>query len=780
MSLTRRRFIRSATGGLIASTLLPGWRSTDSLLARALGSDEPMSLRQGKKTGTFDLLLNGRPLVEGAFLSLETEQGVLRSTDTRFLMTFQTEGDKTSLRCHDARSEIGLECTFIATGSILVFQPAVRNTTALSLRLKNLYPLIARSSDGGSLFFGDKKTRVLTDEWERCYGSSGVVALPESKELLSAWDIHLFDEDGGTTLTLSYYDTPNAKLSFSVAPRAEDASLDLIVRADLHAGQRGLLLPPGGTFTLGRLMLAHVKGSVHQWLERYAREIAGQNSLPPVGTIPTGWVDWYFSFSKTTEEDVLKNLDFLARELKEYGLEYVQIDSGWQLGVETAPPPHNAVAGGPWTENQKFRKGMKWFADQIRSRGLKPGIWVRPFQFIEGAPERTEHPEWFNGRGQMDFTRPEVRSLVRGLFSKLVNEWGFEYIKYDFVAYDLFGEFGMKAFADVAAQAEPDDQTRTNIQAYREMLEEIRAASGTKAKILACNSIMPPTLGEADSFRIGDDVGNWQRTFTYGVKSVGARYYTNGVFWANDPDCLLVREPFTLDQARMWGSLIALSGGIVFISENLATLPADRLDIIKKCLPVYQNPGDGYRFGRPLDLLENNPATIWHLPVRRAFGSWDVIGLFNWTDSSRPVRVDLTSAGFRPQEDLLAFDFWNQTPLGTLRGNLTLDLPPLTCRVLSLHRKLDRPQLLSTSRHITQGGVECVGLEWDPEARILSGRHRVIGGNPYVLFLHVPDGYTLSRVEGAEREPGGVRNHHILSIGSASTDVVPWQAEFRG
>jgi hypothetical protein len=780
MPFTRRQFIRSASGGILASTLLRAPGRAGSHPAGAGSSPATFNVVPGRQGGTIDIAFEGARLITGARLILETGNGIHQSTDPR--QDVSVGGSAQEIQLAWSLPELGLryECTFAPRGSTLLLIPRLRNASRNAVSIKNLFPCVARDVDGGALHFGGGDVRALVDAWERCYGECGIVLRAGSERIRSAWSLHLFDPGAGRLLTFSYLDIPNSKLHITVERTGEGRGLDLSVRMDLHAGGEGLIIPPAAVYDPGAMLLGLSRGSVHESLEKYARDIARHNRLPEVGPSPAGWVDWYFSFAKTTEEDVLRNLDFLARELKGFGLEYVQIDSGWQLGVETSPPPHNVIAGGPWTENSKFARGMKWFAGEIRARGLKPGIWVRPFQFIDGAPERTSHPEWFNSRGQMDLTHPEVRALVRELFVKLVDEWGFEYIKYDFVAFDHFGEFGPKAYDDVAAIPSPMDRSRTSIQAYREILSDIRSAVGTRAKILACNSVMPATLGSADAFRIGDDVGDWERTFRYGVSSVGPRYFTNGVFWANDPDCLLVREPFTLRQAQMWGSLIALSGGVVFISENLATLPPDRLDVIKKCLPAYANTGEGYRSGRPVDLFERVPAAIWHLPVRRGFASWDVVGLFNWKDEPASLSVEPAAIGIPAGDRLLAYDFWNAEFLGEVRDTLTLEIPPLSCRVIALHRATGRPQLLSTSRHVSQGGVEILSLAWDGAGGVLSGSVRAVAGNPYDIVVFIPDGFSLVGLEGVQRPEQETGRVQKWRVSSETTAPVGWQARFTG
>ncbi|MBI5471674.1 MAG: alpha-galactosidase [Ignavibacteriae bacterium] len=640
-------------------------------------------------------------------------------------------------------------------------------------------PLRALEEAGGSFSFWEKTSdiKLLTDSWERCYGDAGIRSLSVDAPVRSAWDVHLFDTRNRTNCNLSYFQIPSGKLSFHLKRQSNGEAADLTVRSDTHAGTHGVALGPNETFSAGEIMIRFTDGSVFDALESYAELIATRNNIPRPALLPVGWVDWYFAKGLTTEKDILENLDFLARELKDFGLEYVQLDSGWQLGIETSPPPHNVIAGGPWIPNSKFPHGMQWYAEQIKERGLKPGIWVRPFQMVDGATERREHPGWFNKKGQMDFSNPEVLERVRTLFRQLVNDWGYEYIKYDFPSYDLFDAWGPSLFESHWAHADPQTQTITGIQVYRNALEAIRT-SAPNTPLLACNSVMPSTLGLANVFRIGDDVGDWNRTFTYGVRSVGARYYTNGVYWTNDPDCLLVREPFTIDQARMWASLVVLSGGVVFISERLHELPPERLDIIKKAMPVYRNPGKGYAFGRPMDLLENDPPEVWNLEVRKRFGKWNVVGLFNWSDQPRIKVLDLKSLGSESKTPFAVYDFWEERYLGIVENSVEVNLKKLSCALLAIHPTTNHPQFLSSNRHITQGGIDLDDIWWDDGAAKLSGVSKVVKGYHHLITIRVPESFVPSMYEGCEKAPSADGRILLLRIYSEATGVMKWSVKF--
>ncbi|GEM_PF-3020882 len=737
-----------------------------------------LNLRLDPEPGFFSILIGESELISRAYIVAETETARV----TTFGGRFEVEEERASVLFRDRSNLFDLELRWRREeqGKLFAIHLLFHNRAQTEVRLKDLVLLTApASADGGLAFWKrDIEGLVLTDEWERCYGEAGARRIGGEQRIQSAWDIHLVDPRQQIQCTLSYYAIPNCKLFFSLIPQPGEKRTGLIVRADTRAGSRGLLIEKGKSFALSELMIFFSEGSPLDALESYAALIAKRNSIAPPAIYPVGWVDWYFAKASTTEEDVMKNLDFIAQELKDFGLEYVQIDSGWQLGVETTPPPHNVIAGGPWIPNNKFHRGMRWFADQIKRRGLKPGIWVRPFQMIADAPERREHPEWFNENGQMDFSHPGVLEFLERLFIMLTDEWGYEYVKYDFPSFDLTNAWGPKLFEDRSAHAEPHRQDLTNIEAYRNALQRIAEVTKGKAHLLACNSLMAPTLGVADVFRIGDDVGDWARTFRYGVKSVSARYYTNGIFWVNDPDCLLVRDPFTLEQAQMWASLIALSGGVVFVSEYLERLPQDRLALLKKAMPVYANNGGNYRFGRPLDLFENNPAQRWLWHIKRPFGSWYVLGLFNWSEQPVQQTIRLRELGIHVQEGVHVYDFWNERYRGQEHERIELMLQPQSCVVFSLHEHRDRPFVLSTTRHITQGAVELSRVQWDERHRTLRGTARAIKNNPYDISIFCGD-HRVETVDGSKRRESDREGIVRIRIEAESTLDRDWQVRFR-
>ena len=187
----------------------------------------------------------------------------------------------------------------------------------------------------------------------------------------------------------------------------------------------------------------------------------------------------------------------------------------------------------------------------------------------------------------------------------------------------------------------------------------------------------------------------------------------------------------------------AVSGAMSTTSMQYAQLPAERLELIKRGLPTHSLNA------RPVDILESEKPRIWRVTDGRTF----IVGLFNWSDKDSTAvsypfgRMDLDEKG-----DYEVFDFWKNAYLGRLSGRLTATLEPAGCKVWSLRKVSRYPQLLSTSRHITQGLMDVKAENWDRQEQCLSGRSRVVKGDRYELRLVVPEQWKVRKATFGDRE----------------------------
>lgn len=348
---------------------------------------------------------------------------------------------------------------------------------------------------------------------------------------------------------------------------------------------------------------------------------------------PVGWISWYYYFSHVTEKDILQNARAIAAYYKPFGLKYCLVDAGWQAegGGEKGSP-----IGGDWNAwNKKFPHGMKWLATQIHQQGLYAGLWLSVFgnadrQFYE------IHPNWFlhdaAGSGKLgtwfgtyvaDFSNPSLQKYLYDTYRNHALDWGFDYFKLD----------GENATRDIWAQnrARAYNPTLGANAAFRQALKLIRQAMDVKPGVFfsACGPVYPTeAMGIAQSGRLsGDVVGDGEPPSFRGVRQVlaGIRrgYYTQNIAWYTDPDALVVRPPLTLQEARTWTSILGLTGQVLMLGDNETTLPPVRRDMVRKIMPVVNiTPMDLYPF--------KTNRSIWVLHMRRPFGSWAVVGLFNW------------------------------------------------------------------------------------------------------------------------------------------------------
>jgi hypothetical protein len=178
-------------------------------------------------------------------------------------------------------------------------------------------------------------------------------------------------------------------------------------------------------------------------------------------------------------------------------------------------------------------------------------------------------------------------------------------------------------------------------------------------------------------------------------------------------------------------------------SDFLPDLPADRLDLLKRTMP-----GHGL-FPRPVDLFENEPANMWLLSDSRRSPRRDIVALYNWGDQSLTIDVALDRIGLPGGDVYVGFDYWANGFIAPLRDRLHATLPPQSCQILALRPLLDRPFLVSTSRHITQGIVDVKEETWDG-VKTLSGISEVVANDPYELRVFAPTGQSGWRVDKAE------------------------------
>jgi len=517
-------------------------------------------------------------------------------------------------------------------------------------------------------------------------------------------------------------------------------------------------------------------------IEHYVAEHLGMPYYKPYDLSchprpPAGWCSWYYFGKEVTEEAVVANTDWLAEHLKSFGLEYVQLDDGYQ--------------GETWLnwDKKKFPRGGKWLAQYIRSKGLKPGIWLLP-QAVGKVDTKLleEKPDWFIRKPDgevfrgfanypyVDPTNPEVKSeWIEKTMRVMAHEWGIEYFKLD-------GQGEMHQWYALCRKS-LHDYSPTPDEVYRRLLETIRRVVGPKRVILIC-ATQWRAMGYGDTCRTGTDVSPAKLKegavcFLNALRATFSNYWMHTIVWYCDPDVIMVRPPLHYEAAKAWASLLGLSGQVLMVSDNMPELPPERVELLKRILPPQPI--------RPMDLFPRNPEgpypQIWDLKVATKWGRWDVVGVFRWF-KEYPAKVEITPEMLSlPPGRYIVYEVWEKKLLGELGEKLVVELKPESCKVFCI-RPLERlPLFIGTNRHITQGYPDVVSLEWDKEGRTITGESLVVGGDPYeIRFLIDWNGEKYDCVEavaqGAEIEQRVDGKLLVVTLRRSTSGKVKWHVEF--
>ena len=177
-------------------------------------------------------------------------------------------------------------------------------------------------------------------------------------------------------------------------------------------------------------------------------------------TPPMGWNSWDCYGAAVTEEQVLQNAEYMAKNLKKYGWEYIVVDIQWSAPDADSHEYHAfselrmdefgrlipaenrfpSAAGG---------QGFRPLADKIHGMGLKFGIHIMrgmprmaahlhlPIKDSNATCDQAANPHsicmWNPDMYGLKCETPQARAYYDSLF-RLYAEWGVDFVKCDDIA----------------------------------------------------------------------------------------------------------------------------------------------------------------------------------------------------------------------------------------------------------------------------------------------------------------------------------------------------------
>ena len=559
------------------------------------------------------------------------------------------------------------------------------------------------------------------------------------------------------------------------APSLYDPLRDLALTATppervrwVHTGS-GAGVPAGGwelraTGSAGQpLVSLHAQGN-------YYRAVLGLEFFVPMfkqrrwPTAPVVAMTWYGIEAMNgrpaqTKERLVPQIDWVAEHLRPYagGNMVFQLDDNYAYDDDAL---------------------MRELSDYIRSKGLVPGIWFTPFTVM---PKRDAevHPEWFlhdkdnnliatfggvNWGGNFTLNANNRQALERCYLTwwgKVGSTWKFDFFKID-------GQPEVIAAYRKAADG-------GGLVAYRRALAVGHGTVGEDRFVNACWGTPVEAIGPVNGSRTGGDTGY----DPHAINVVLEWNFLNNVAWWCDPDAAACLYKATVERARLNAQARVLTGQ-QFLTDDLWTkVPPEIRRVWQLAFPSL----DIY----PVNLYpikEWRKYDVFDLRIAKPWGTWDVVGVFNYDGRPTAKTLDLERLPLDAPE-VYVFDYWRSACVGRCRRHekIPLWLAPYEGKLFALAPVVgDRPVLVSTSRHLSQGGLDLERLDWkqDGERWTAAGSSsHLVKGDAYELcFAAGRYGVSAAKSSCGEAQVSRARGAVRVALTPPESGAADWEVSF--
>lgn len=446
---------------------------------------------------------------------------------------------------------------------------------------------------------------VLGDAWERSYGDLGWRNLVAERPL--PWYCAVHQDD-----TTHCYGVETGAAGFAMW---QIDTAGITVWLDVRNGGDGVQL---GSRMLKVATLVTRRGEhgepIHGALSAFCRIMCASPRLPK--SVLYGSNDWYYAYGRNTADGILRDAEMVA-----------------SLAPPIGPKPFAIVDDG-WQDKRAF-PDMVALTRQIRSRGARPGLWIRPLRAQQNIDHKLLLPDTRFGRHHERFkdlaydpTIPEAREAALDTMREAVR-WGNELVKHDFSTYELLGGWGSEMGSSMTTSGwHFNDRSQTNAEIVLSLYRGLREAAGEETIIIGCNTIGHLAAGIFEANRTGDDVSGrlWERTRRMGVNTLAFRLPQNRAFFIVDADCVPVTKAIEWEKTRLWMDAIARSGTALIVSLE----PGAVGDQQKKALREAFIIAAATPIASADDMLLTNTPQHWtsqtHNDMKRTMYTWEEDG----------------------------------------------------------------------------------------------------------------------------------------------------------
>ncbi len=499
----------------------------------------------------------------------------------------------------------------------------------------------------------------------------------------------------------------------------------------------------GQSYRLEKFIISAPK-QVDELFRTYTDIMAKRYRVKVTDKIPTGWCSWscaYGNLSKDVAKAALHNL------MSEYGQtkpNTLQLDDGWQRGQSF---------GGYWTPRID---GLNEVASEVKSHDVDFGLWFAPFITSTSSGFFTDYPQYkyvktndaaaeytltYSNKEDycypMAINKPETLEYLKTIFERATKEYGASYFKLDFLLMGL-----RSAYSNEQLVIYPDDYI---VAIYRRALKTIRDAVGKDVYLLACGAPIPESIGILDGIRVTEDITQWGtesknqwNLIKWCSNNIALRYFYHDRLFINDPDGLVVRDydigdsaVIPYEEARVWATSVAFSGGASLINEFIDKIGNDRKQLYHHILPVLG------KAGRPLDFFEaGQPST---LVIDLEDGS-KLLAVYNWSDTETVKTIELTDLGLKGP--CVLFNGWESRLEGFIADKLTLNMAKHTAQVYRITPVSKKPAIVGADTSVFCG-AEVFSSSQSGSSFIITANDKRTQCSSTKVYVYLPMGYTI-------------------------------------
>ncbi|WP_204078210.1 X2-like carbohydrate binding domain-containing protein [Planotetraspora phitsanulokensis] len=383
-----------------------------------------------------------------------------------------------------------------------------------------------------------------------------------------------------------------------------------------------------------------------------------------------------------TGDQLIKQSDAMHAKLQKYGYDYINVDAGWNDGVD--------ANGRPKPSATLYPQGLQKVIDHIHANGQKFGVYMIPGISpdvynanlpIAGAPGCTTHDvaaqplrpsDYWKIGYRIDFSNPCSQKYIDSIVD-LLAQWGVDFVKFDSVTPGSgVSDLSLDARDDVAAWSKA-------LKAHKIWFELSWALDPNYADYWRSMANGWRIQWDVECYCAHDALTNWD--------NIARLFPTEATWWRNggnggwnDLDSLDVgngtMDGLTRDERQTAMTLWATSAAPLYTGNDLTDLDSYGLSLLTN--PEVIAVDQAGTPARPVSTATQQQ--VWY--ALNSDGSYTV-ALFNLGRTEKDITANWTDIGLTGTATVR--DLWARKNLGRFRTGFTAsDVPIHGVRLLKV------------------------------------------------------------------------------------------------